>query len=179
MQSAQTRACGLPQTALCPSPGMERPTAASWEPAALRSGGWGEPPRPCDVCEQVGMSTEPGQGRASCFPPLRHLFANITSWVTAHQFSSVQFSRSVMSDSLRPHGLQHTRPPRPSSTPEFTQTHVHRVGDAIQPSHPVVPFSSHPQSLPASGSFSMSQLFASGGQSIGVSASASVLPMNI
>ena len=61
---------------------------------------------------------------------------------------------------------------------EFTQTHVHRVGDAIQPSHPLIPFSSCPQSLPAPGSFSMSQLFAWGGQSIGVSASASVLPMN-
>ena len=62
--------------------------------------------------------------------------------------------------------------------PEFTQTHAHRVGDAIQPSHPVVTFSSCPQSLPASGSFPMSQLFAWGGQSTGVSASASVLPMN-
>ena len=62
--------------------------------------------------------------------------------------------------------------------PEFTQTRVHGVGDAIQPSHPVIPFSSCPQSLPASGSFPMSQLFASGGQSIGVSASASVLPKN-
>jgi len=63
---------------------------------------------------------------------------------------------------------------------ELTQTHVHRVGDAIQPSHPVsIPFSSCLQSFPASGSFLMSQLFASGGQSIGVSASTSVLPMNI
>ena len=62
--------------------------------------------------------------------------------------------------------------------PEFTQTPVHRVSDAIQPSHPLVPFSSCPQSLPASGSFQMSQLFASGGQSTGVSASASVFPMN-
>ena len=52
---------------------------------------------------------------------------------------------------------------------EFAQTHVHRVGDAIQPSHPVIPFSSCPQSFPASGSFPMSQLFASGGQSVGVS----------
>ena len=57
--------------------------------------------------------------------------------------------------------------------PEFTQTHVHWVGDAIQPSHPVVPFSSHRQSFPASGSFQMSQFFASGGWSIGISASAS------
>ena len=50
---------------------------------------------------------------------------------------SVQFSRSVVSDSLRPHESQHARPPCPSPTPEFTQTHVHRVGDAIQPSHPL------------------------------------------
>ena len=62
--------------------------------------------------------------------------------------------------------------------PEFIQTHAHGVGDAIQPSHPVVPFSSCPKSLPASGSFPMSQLFAWGSQSIGVSASASVLPMD-
>ena len=62
--------------------------------------------------------------------------------------------------------------------PELTQTHVHRVGDAIQPSHPVVSFSSCPQSLPASASFPMSQLFAWGGQSTGVSALASFLPKN-
>ena len=62
---------------------------------------------------------------------------------------------------------------------EFTQTHVHWVGDAIQWSHPVVSFSFHLQSFPASGSFQMSQFFSSGGQNIGVSASASVLPMNI
>ena len=64
--------------------------------------------------------------------------------------------------------------------PELIQTHVHWVSDAIQPiSSSVIPFSSHCQSFPASGSFPMSQLFASGGQSIGASASASVLPMNI
>ena len=51
--------------------------------------------------------------------------------------SSVQFSRSVVSDSLRPHELQQARPPCPSPTPEFTQTHIPRVGDAIQPSHPL------------------------------------------
>ena len=65
--------------------------------------------------------------------------------------------------------------------PESTQTHVHGVGDTIQPSHPhptIVPFSSCPQSFPAAGSFQMSQLFISGGQSIEVSASTSVLPMN-
>ena len=52
-------------------------------------------------------------------------------------FSSVQFSCSVMSDSSCPHEWQHARPPCPSPSPEFTQTHVHRVGDAIQPSHPL------------------------------------------
>ena len=62
---------------------------------------------------------------------------------------------------------------------EFTQTHVHWVGDVIQPSHPVIPFSSCLQSFPASGSFPVSRLFTSGGQSIGVSDSTSVLPMNI
>ena len=62
---------------------------------------------------------------------------------------------------------------------EFTQMHVHWVSDAIQPSHPLIPFSSCPQSFPSSGSFQMSQLFTSGGQSIGISASASVLPMYI
>ena len=63
--------------------------------------------------------------------------------------------------------------------PELTQTHVNWVGDAIQPSHPVIPFSSCLQSFPASGSFPMSQLFEAGGQSNGISASASVLAMNI
>ena len=64
--------------------------------------------------------------------------------------------------------------------PEFTQTHVHQVGDAIQPfSSSVIPFFSRLQSFPGSGYFPMSQFFTSGGQSIGVSASASVLPMNI
>ena len=62
--------------------------------------------------------------------------------------------------------------------PEFTKIYVHWVGDAIQPSHPVIPFSSCLQSFPAPGSFQMSQFFASGGQSIGVSGSSSVLLMN-
>ena len=87
-------------------------------------------------------------------------------------FSSVQFSRSIVSDSLRPHESQHARPLCPSPTSEFTQTHVHRVGDAIQP------FSSCPQSLPASESFPMSQLFSWGSQSTGASASVSFLPRN-
>ena len=92
---------------------------------------------------------------------------------------SVQFSRSVVSDSLRPHESQHARPPCPSPTPG-----VHPNSRASNRwCHPAisssaVPFSSCPQSLPASESFPMSQLFAWGGQSIGVSVSASVLPMN-
>ena len=96
-----------------------------------------------------------------------------------YQFSSVQFSCSVMSNSLRPYGLQHARLCCPSPTPG-----VYSNSDPNQWCHPiisssVVPFSSCLQSFPAAGSFQMSQFFASGGQSIGVSASASVFPMNI
>ena len=92
---------------------------------------------------------------------------------------SVQFSHSVVSDSLRPHELQHARPPCPSPTPRFYPNSCalsRRCHPAISSS--VVPFSSCPQSFPASGSFQMSQLFTSGGQSTGVSASTSILPMN-
>ena len=93
---------------------------------------------------------------------------------------SVQFSHSVMSNSLRPHGLQHNGFPVHHQLLELAQTHVHWVGDAIQPSYPlVVPISSCPQSFPALGSFPMSQFFTSGGRSIGASALASVPPMNI
>ena len=91
---------------------------------------------------------------------------------------SFQFNCSVMFDSLQPHGLQHARLPCPSPTPRDYSNHVHWVNDAITISSSVVPFSSCPQSLPASESFPMSQLFAWGGQSIGVSALASFLPMN-
>ena len=89
--------------------------------------------------------------------------------------SSVQFSRSVLSDSLRPHELQHARPPCPSPTPGV-HSDSHPLSQWCHPaiSSSVVPFSSCPQSLPASASFPMSQLFAWGGQSIGVS----VLPIN-
>ena len=94
--------------------------------------------------------------------------------------SLVQFSHLVMSDSLWPHGLQHTRPPGPSPTP-VVYSNSCSLGWWMHPtiSSSVGPFSSCLQSFPASGSFPMSQFFASGGQSIGVSASASVLPMNI
>ena len=93
--------------------------------------------------------------------------------------SSVQFSHSVVSDSLQPHKPQHAKPPCPSSSPRVYPNPC----PLCRWCHPsisssVIPFSSCPHSFPASGSFQMSQLFASGGQSIGVSASTSVLPMN-
>ena len=94
--------------------------------------------------------------------------------------SSVQFSRSVVSDSLQPHGLQHPSPPCPSPTLGVYPKSCPLSGSC----HPtisssVVPFFSCPQSFPASGSFPMNWLFISGGQRIGALASASVLPMNI
>ena len=94
-------------------------------------------------------------------------------------FSSVQFNCSVVSDSLRPHEPQHARPPCPSPTPGVYPNPC-PLSQCCHPtiSSSVVPFSSHLQSFPASGSVPMSQLFASGGQSIGVSASTSVLPVN-
>ena len=93
------------------------------------------------------------------------------------KISSENGIHSILSTSLRPHGLKHARRRCHHQLPEFAQTHVHGVGDAIQPSHPVVPFSSCLQSFPASGSFQMSQPFASSGQSIGVSAS-NISPSN-
>ena len=102
-------------------------------------------------------------------------FYFVSCWTSA----SVQFSCSVVSDSLWPHESQHSRPPCPSPTPR-----VHPNPCPLSWwCHPtisfsVVSFSSCPQSFPASGSFPMSQLFTSGGQSIGVSASTAVLSMN-
>ena len=92
----------------------------------------------------------------------------------------VQFSHSVVSDSLQPPRLQHARPPCPSTTPGACSSSCplsQWCHPTISPS--IVPFSSCLQSFPASGSFSMSRFFTSDSQSIGVSASASVLPMNI
>ena len=103
----------------------------------------------------------------------------ISLFITVSYTTSVQFSGSVVSNSLRPHELQHTRPPCPSPTP--------RVYPNSCPlswwCHPtilstVIPFASCPQSFPASGSFQVSQFFTSVDQSIVVSASTSVLPMN-
>ena len=95
-------------------------------------------------------------------------------------FCSVHFSRSVVSKSLLPHGLQHTRPPCPSPTPRvYSNSCPLSRGCHPTISSSVVPFSSHLQAFPASGSFPMSQFFASGGQSVVVSASTSVFSMNI
>ena len=99
---------------------------------------------------------------------------------TGKTISSVQFSHSVMSNSLQAHGLQYARSPCPSPTPRVYSNSCPLTWWC----HPtisssVVPFSSCLQSFPASGSFPMSHFFTSGGQSIGVSASASVLPVNI
>ena len=95
-------------------------------------------------------------------------------------YFSVQFSHSVMSDSLQPHELQHARPPSPSPTPRvYPNPCPSSRWCHTTISSSVVPFFSCPQFFPALGSFPVSQLFASGAQSIGVSASTSVLPMNI
>ena len=97
-----------------------------------------------------------------------------------HKQSSVQFSCSVMSDSLRPHGLPHARLPCASPAPwAYSNSCPSSWWCYPTISSSVVPFSSHLQSFPASGSFPMSQFFASGGQNIGISASASLLPMSI
>ena len=143
----------------------------------------------------VGFDWEAALGDTGVSPPSRsgalfsfhHVLCCPDSWklestgkcTRHHQFSSAQFSHSVMSDSLWPHELQHARPPCPSPTPG-----VHSNSCPwSQWCHPVIsssviPFSSCPQFVPASESFSMSQLFAWGGQSTGVSALASFHPKN-
>ena len=116
-------------------------------------------------------------------PQLDELHCLVFYWLilssASSEFSSAQFSCSVMSYSLRPHGLQHTRPPCPSPTPGVYSNSC----PLSRWCHPTIlssvnSFFSCLQSFPASGSFPMSQFFASGGQSIRVSASASVLPMH-
>ena len=106
---------------------------------------------------------------------------HLTSFPSKLQlFSTLLLSSwSVMSDSLWPHDCSTPGFPVLHHLLEFARTHVCWVSDAIQPSHPVIPFSSCLQSFPASGSFPMCWLFTSGGQSIGALTSASVLPMDI
>ena len=124
----------------------------------------------------------------SCHVLLQGIFPtkelNLHLWATweAHfiLISSVQISCSVVSDSLRPHGLQHARLPCPSPTPgAYSNSCPLSQWCHSTISSSVIPFSSLLQSFPASGSFPMSQLFASRDQSVGVSASAPVLPTNI
>ena len=129
----------------------------------------------------------PGMGEPGGLPSMRlhrigHNWSDSSSSSSREHFMQVQFSfsHSVVSNSLWPHGLQHARPPCPSPTPEVYSNSC-PLSRWCHPtiSSSVIPFSSCLLSFPASGSFQMSQFFPSGGQSIGVSASASVLPMNI
>ena len=115
----------------------------------------------------------------------QHCILKVPSWLNGgfwewrnifFQFSSVALSCPTFCDLM---DSSTPGPPVHHQPPEFTQTHIHWVGDASQPSHPVIPFSSCLQSFPASGAFQMSQFLAWGGQSIGVSGSASALPVNI
>ena len=112
--------------------------------------------------------------------PQGHYIVKILKPFHKRYFSSFQFIRSVVSDSLQPHEPQHARPPCPSPTPGVhpNSCPLSRWCHPTISSSVIVPFYSCPQSFPASGSFQMSQLFASGGQSIGVSASVSVLSVN-
>ena len=122
---------------------------------------------PCSTIYNVGLA-------------LRLTSLKVIMWLLwAHQLSSIQFSHSVVSNSLQPHRLQHVRHPCPLPTPKVCSNSC----PSSQWCHPtisssVVPFFSHLQSFPAWGSFPVSQFFTSGGQSIGISASASVIPMN-
>ena len=108
-------------------------------------------------------------------------FTFIKRFVSSSTFSAIHFSSvAQLSPSLcGPMDCSTPRLPVHHQLQELAQTDIHQVGDAIQPSHPVIPLSSCLQSFPASGCFPMSQFFISGGQSIGASASASVFPMNI
>ena len=115
-----------------------------------------------------------------CVEMLRHYVAHLEPTLCCRSVMLLLlFSHSVVSNSSRPHGLQHTRLPCPWTPPRGCSNSC-PLSLWCHPtiSSSVVPFSSCPQSFPASGSFPMSQLFASGGQSIRVSASTSVLPMN-
>ena len=114
-----------------------------------------------------------------CHSIISSFVIHFSSWLQSFP-ASVQFSCSVVSDSLWPHGLQHARPPCPSPTPGVYSNSC-PLSQWCYPtvSSSVIPFSSCLQFFPASRSFPMSQFFISGGQSIGVSAWASVLPRNI
>ena len=119
------------------------------------------------LCEEVGWSSE-----------INWLLNTEKKFVCVGKFSSVHLV--TQSNTLWPHGVLHARPPCPSPTPGVYSNSYPLGHDAIQPCLPLSsPFPSPLQSFPASGSFPKSQFFTSGGQSIGVSASASIVPMNI
>ena len=126
------------------------------------------------VLEWVAISSSRGSSWPRHGTQVFHIAGrHFTIWAT----NSVQFSPSAVSNSLQPHGLQHARPPCPSPTPRvYSNSCPLSWWCNLTISSSAVPFSFCLQSFPASRSFPMSQLFASGGQSIGVSASASVLP---
>ena len=152
------RISGTEEPVGLPSMGLHR-VGHDWRDLAAAAAGFSCGPR------EVSQATEKDQ---------RFQHSN-SLW-----FRWAQFSHSVVSNSLRHHGLQHARPPCPSPTPRAYPDSC----PSSQWCHPaisssVVPFSSCLQSCPASGSFPMSQFFTSSAQSIGVSASASVLPMNL
>ena len=136
---------------------------------------------PPTLAEETVRTLTWGSCHARFLPLLRTSYLPIYPQLSnISSVSSAQFSHSVVSDSLQPHESQHTKPPCPSPTPGVYSN----SGPSSQWCHPAnsssaVAFSSCPQSLSASGSSQISQFFTSGGQSIGVSASASVLPMTI
>ena len=128
--------------------------------------------------ERTQTIRENNKASANC--PNKMCRRPCTYYVTSLFWTSVQFSRSVMFNSLRPHESQHARPPCPHQLPEFTQTHGHRVGDAIQTSHPLL--STSPPAFNLSqhqGLFLWVSSSHQGAKVLGVSASASVLPVNI
>ena len=134
---------------------------------------------PWTLACQASLSFTVSWSLLKLMAPLRRWCPDMRTAFSSVQFSSIQFSRSIVSNSLQPHELQHIRPPCPSPTP---RVHSNSCPSSrwchLAISSSVVRFSSCPQSLPASESFPMSQLFAWGGQSTRVSALASVLPMN-
>ena len=132
------------------------------------------------VCGGNGIVLRPSLKLLWRWQLKQYLLSSTDSLSMWNTIISVQFSRSIASDYLRHHGLQHARPPCPSPTPGVYSNSC----PLSQWCHPtisssVVPFSSCLQSFPVSGPFQMSQFFASGGQSIWASASSSVHPMNI
>ena len=145
---------------------------------------WKSGPRPC---YSLSFPPFPREGTPYCpilsVTAFLIVFSQLFSLQSGCELPSsslwVQFSHSVVSNSLRHHGCSTPGFPVHHQMLELAQTHVHQVGDDIQQSHPLLSPSPPAFNLSQSESFPMSQLFTSGGQSIGVSASASVLPMNI